>query len=217
MNTSDPSLRILLFGATGRTGKIFLKMALDKGYQVTAIVRSPAKIETSHPNLTVVQGNVMQLQSFRTIVPSHNVVISCIGVSSTKPTTLYSQGTANILKAMSENNISRILCISAAAVETSPKLPLFLRLISRYVVQRIFRHPYSDARQMEDLLRKSNTNWTSVRPPVLKDKAFTGNYRYAVNDWLEKCVSINRADLAFFILENITDSRTYKSVVEVAN
>jgi putative NADH-flavin reductase len=217
MNASKQSLRILLFGATGRTGKIFLQMALDKGYQVTAIARSPAQIKIEHPNLIVVQGNVMQFQSFRTIGQNHNVVVSCIGVSSTKPTTLYSQGTANILKAMNENKISRLLCISAAAVETSPKLPLFLRLISKYVVQRIFRHPYSDAHQMEVLLRNSNTNWTSVRPPVLKDKAFTGNYRYAVNDWLEKCISINRSDLAFFLLENITNSQTYKSIVEVAN
>src|SRR5690606_34309727 len=126
----------------------------------------------------------MQLQSFRSMAHGQDAIISCIGASSTEPTALYSQGTANILAVMMETGISRIMCISAAAIETSPKLSPVLRLISRYVIQRIFRHPYSDAHRMEALLRNSDTEWTSIRPPILKDKAPTWHYRFAVNEWL---------------------------------
>lgn len=217
MNISNQKLNLLLFGATGRTGRHFLKMALDIGHHVSAIVRNPDKIEIAHPHLEVIKGDVMNLDDLAGKFQGYDAVISCIGETSRKPTTLYSKGITNMLVAMQEAGIKRIMCISAAAIETSPKLPFMLRLVSKYVVRRMFRHPYEDNRRMEAMLRESDTDWTSVRPPILKDKPFTGKYRYAANDWLDSCISINRADLAAFLLENITNPLTYKAAVEVAN
>lgn len=217
MNGSNQKLNLLLFGATGRTGRIFLQMALEAGHHISAVVRNPEKVTISHLHLNIIRGDVTQLQSFNTIAKGHDAVISCIGAQSRNPTTLYSQGVANMLSAMQGAGINRIMCMSASAIETSPKLSFVLRLVAKYVLQRVFRHPYADNRRMEAILRESGTNWTSFRPPRLKDKPPTGKYRYAINDWLDKCLSINRADLAYFILQNITNENTYKAVVEVAN
>lgn len=39
-------LKLVVFGATGRTGKEVVKQALEKGHHVTAVVRTPEKMNT---------------------------------------------------------------------------------------------------------------------------------------------------------------------------
>lgn len=209
--------RILLFGASGRTGALVLAMALEAGNEVTAVVRNAAKLSVDHPNLTIVEGDSTVFSSFKDAAKGKDTLVSCIGVSSNGPTTLYSQSTSNMLKAMGGAGIRRILCVSAAGIETNPKLPFVHRFISKHIVQRVFRHPYADCRSMEAMLRESNTEWTAVRPPMLQNRSFTGKYRYRANGWLAHCIRINRADLACFLLESIDNPETYRAVVEVAN
>ena len=47
------TMKVLVFGATGTTGREVVKQALDLGYQVSAFVRDPAKVALEHKNLTV--------------------------------------------------------------------------------------------------------------------------------------------------------------------
>ncbi|WP_168207741.1 NAD(P)-dependent oxidoreductase [Spirosoma sp. KCTC 42546] len=218
MNTpTHKQLSILVFGATGGTGSQFVKLALEAGHRVTAIVRNPAALAQQHPNLRVVKGDAMVLETFSTQVQGHNAVVSCLGVKKLKPTTVYSVSVANILRAMQGTDVSRLLCISSSAIEVSPKLPWVLRMLTKYVLARIFKHVYADTRLMEQALKKSNVDWTSVRPPRLTNKPLTENYRYAINTFLDKCFQISRADLAHFMLHHLTDRQMIRAVVEVAN
>ncbi|WP_198174905.1 NAD(P)-dependent oxidoreductase [Spirosoma arboris] len=218
MNTSTQTpLSILVFGATGGTGKQFVELALAAGHRITAIVRNPATITQQHPNLRVVQGDSMELNTFAAEVDGHDAVVSCLGVKKLKPTTVYSVSVANILKAMQGTTVKRLICISSSAIEVSPKLPWALRMLTKYVLSRIFKHIYADTRLMEQILKQSSVDWTSVRPPRLIDKPLTGTYRYAINDYLVRCFQISRADLACFMLDHITDTQMIRAVVEVAN
>ena len=49
-------MNILVFGASGRTGRELVKQALAQGQTVTAFVRHPASFDLAHPQLKVVQG-----------------------------------------------------------------------------------------------------------------------------------------------------------------
>jgi len=91
---------IVVFGGTGRTGRHVITQALDNGYYVTAIARNPAAVNTTHPWLTVVKGDILQAASFAEHMQGRHAVISCTGTESGKPTKLYSQGVQNILAAM---------------------------------------------------------------------------------------------------------------------
>jgi putative NADH-flavin reductase len=51
-------MKLLVLGATGATGKLFVSQALDAGHEVTAYVRDPAKATQQQRNLTVVSGQV---------------------------------------------------------------------------------------------------------------------------------------------------------------
>jgi len=56
--------KIVVFGANGRTGEFIVLHALDRNFQVTAIVRNPASFEVTHPGLTIVKGDILKPESF---------------------------------------------------------------------------------------------------------------------------------------------------------
>lgn len=215
-NHSSPTLHILLFGGTGRTGRHVINLALDRGYAVTVVARNPAALQLTHTLLNVVKGDILQPETFAEYMAGKDAVISCTGTDSGKPTKIYSQGVQNILKAMQAAGVKRIMCISADAVVINPKLPFIYKLVAKYVLWKILKNPFTDLLLMEKILEHSNTDWTVVRPPQLTNKPFTGKYRVAINSYLEKCLRISRANVAHFFVNNITNAATYKSVAEIA-
>lgn len=50
-------MKVIIFGATGGVGQSVVKQAIEAGFEVTAFVRTPAKLETAHENLQVIQGD----------------------------------------------------------------------------------------------------------------------------------------------------------------
>lgn len=208
-------MKLIVFGSTGRTGRKIVEQALNAGHYVTAVARNPAAFGMKHAHLEIVKGDVFQPATFHLAMKEQDAVLSAIGASSTKPTTVYSEGISNIVSAMQKNAVQRIICISASAVVTSPKLSFPVRVMTK-LLQRILGNMYSDLLKMEQVVKQTNLAWTVVRPPRLTKAGLQNKYRFAVNEWLPHCISISRADLAHFMLQHIHDSNTYQSIVEVA-
>lgn len=217
---TPPVYRLLVMGANGGIGKQCVELALQAGHKVTAVLRTPANLTLTHHNLEVVKGDIMDPRTFEKYLENKDAVISAIGVSggfgSDKPTTLYSVGNANLLQAMQRAGVKRIFFISASAIEISPVLPFFIRLVAKYIVQKLLRNMYADLRKMEALVKKSNTLWTIMRPPQLSNKPVTGQYRIAINAFLKNCLKISRADVAHFIINNINNPATYNATIEIS-
>ena len=57
------SMRILIFGATGGTGRELTSQALQRGHAVTAFVRTPGKLTVVDSRLRVVQGDIQRAES----------------------------------------------------------------------------------------------------------------------------------------------------------
>jgi uncharacterized protein len=70
---------IALFGATGATGSQVIKHALEQGYKIQALARTPSKIKVEHHNLTVIQGDFENMQAVQAVVKGANYVIVCAG------------------------------------------------------------------------------------------------------------------------------------------
>ncbi|MFB0494674.1 putative NADH-flavin reductase [Mucilaginibacter sp. OAE612] len=219
MQQNTPIYKLVIVGANGGIGRQCVEQALQAGHLVTAILRNPAKLAIEHPNLKKVSGDVMQPGAFENHFENQDAVISAIGVAggfgSDKPTALYSQGNANVLKAMEQKGIKRMFLISASAIEISPVLPFYIRLIEKYVVQKLLKHMYTDLLKMEAVIKSSNISWTIIRPPQLTNQAVTGTYRIAINTFLKNCLKISRADVAHFIINNVATRDTYQATVEI--
>lgn len=166
-------MKILVIGANGGIGKQMVEMALHKGYEVTAVLRNPARLSITHANLTIFKGDILQPETFEKYLENSDAVISAIGVSGgllgDKPTTLYSQGNASLLRAMHKMGAKRAFFISASALDISPLQPFFVKLVTRFIIQKLLRHMYTDLREMEKTIRESSVQWTIIRPPQLTD------------------------------------------------
>jgi uncharacterized protein YbjT (DUF2867 family) len=212
-----PPARLVLFGATGGTGRELLRRALAAGGAVTALVRRPEALDVGHPNLTVVPGDVLRPDDVRAAVGAGAVVVSALGVGySRKPTTLYSAGTANVLAAMRAAGAGRFVCLSTSALDVSPAGGWFQRLFVGQFLQRVVRAPYDDMRLMEDLIRASDVDWTIVRAAKLTNRRAKGRYRAGDPGTLPAAWSVSRADLAGYLLALPADPTTSRRTIEIA-
>ena len=208
-------MKVLVFGASGGTGRELLKQALDKSMEVTAFVRDSTKVEDiQHPNLSVVSGNVLNIEDVGRAVAGHDAVLYTIGAGP-KRTSIREQGTRTVIEAMEAANVKRLVCLSSFGVGDSRT---DLSFFTRYVVVGIFlRHAFADHERQESVVKKCALDWTLVRPPRLKDGAHTGKYQHGpalaygnIKGW------ISRGDLADFMLKQLEDDRYIRQAPRVS-
>ncbi len=169
-------MKLLLLGATGRTGKHILKQALDRGHQVNAIVRDVSKVKTKHDRLQLFQGFPSDQDLIRKAIQDCQAVLVALNVSRQSdwpwaslrsPKTLVSNTISQLVEVMPEQNIDRILTISAwGANETFTELPSWFRLLIR---NSNIRFPYEDHERHEEILKSSKLNYTTLRPAGLSN------------------------------------------------
>jgi nucleoside-diphosphate-sugar epimerase len=133
-----------------------------------------------------------------------------------------------IIQAMKATDVRRIVVVSAAPVGTMPSAGrphppkhdpgdgFWMRNLLSPMIKTVLRKHYADLAAMEDALRDSNLDWTSVRPPQLVDKPLTGVYRTANDQNLRGGVKISRADVAHFMLAALEKPATIGRAVGVA-
>ena len=76
-------MKIIVFGATGGTGKLIVTQALAKGHSVTAFVRNPEGLPQD-PHLRVIQGDVFDFGAVVDAVRGHRAVLSALGARTRK-------------------------------------------------------------------------------------------------------------------------------------
>ena len=73
-------MKLLVFGASGGTGRRLVQQALQQGHVVTAFARDPSKIRLAHENLRVVRGDILQPDSVESAVAGQEAVLSALGI-----------------------------------------------------------------------------------------------------------------------------------------
>ncbi|MFN2476675.1 MAG: NAD(P)-dependent oxidoreductase [Chthoniobacterales bacterium] len=198
-------MRLLVIGATGGTGKQLVQQALAQGHHVTALVRTPAKVEITHACLRVLRGDVLDEASLETAMLGQDAVLSALGhIVFYKPTTILSEGTRNIMRAMKSCEVRRFVCESSLGVgDTVGRLGLLPTLL---FVPLVLPFYVRDRLRKEELITRSKAEWIIVRPTVLTNGAATSKYQHGLevgNYFLGNRVS--RADVADFMLKQLRD------------
>ncbi len=201
-------MKLLIIGGTGGTGKELIKQALDEDHDITVLVRNPKKVHTVHPNLRILEGNVLDSNSVERAVIGQDAVLSALGHKRFFiKTTILSKGTNNIINAMNKNGVRRLICITSLGVNDSRyRLGLYYTLFTIPVILFFY---FLDKSKQEKLIRKSGLEWTIVRPGQLFNGKIRENYKHGSNVGhyiLTKIIS--RADVAHFMLSQLHD-KTY--------
>lgn len=210
---------LAVFGANGPTGRQVVRQALTAGHHVTAVTRKPDQYPLSSPRLDVVATDVTDPDGVeRVLSTGPQAVISTFGVPYSKnEITVYSQGIANITRAMTIHNVKRLVCVSSTTVATeeAPGESLFWRkALSPFLRNIVGRTLYDDMQRMEEIVQSSSLEWTVVRPGGLFDAAEpTDDYEVAPRRLPGRVTS--RADLAETLIREATAPRHSRSIIEV--
>lgn len=205
-----------IFGATGRTGKILVAQALEAGYEVAAFARTPSKLGIEHERLNVVQGDVQDAESVASAISGTDAVLSVLGPTSNEPTYEVSKGMANILEAMEEHEVRRLVqSVGAGVGDPNDKPGLFDKVI-KVALKLASRHVYEDMVRVNDLIRASDRGWTLVRVPMLTDDPPKGDLKVG---YLGQGVGsrVSRADMAAFILKQAEDDTYVRQAPVISN
>ena len=197
-------MRLLVVGATGGTGRQLVEQALQRGHDVTAFVRKPAALKMSHQQLTIAQGDVLDAASLGKAVAGQDAVLCALGHKRwLYPTRILSQGTANIISAMQQAGVRRLVCETSLGVGDSlGRMGLYYTL---FVIPFILPFYYWDKGRQEEVVRSSDRDWVIVRPGALNNGAKRGGCRHGlrIGNYLWT-VGISRADTAAFMLDQVT-------------
>jgi putative NADH-flavin reductase len=208
-------MKLVVLGATGATGLEIVRQSIERGHSVTAFVRSPGRLKPFRDRITVEQGDLLNSAELEKVIQGHDAVLSGFG-----PRVPVSKAVANLLQqfavaltsAMLHARVKRVVVESVAFLFRDSIVPptyLFGRLFFPGIV--------ADSSAMERVFRKSQLDWTIVRPPRLTDKPYTGKYRVGEDHLPRFGFTISRADVADFLVKAVDDRSSIHKIIGICN
>jgi putative NADH-flavin reductase len=205
-------VRVVVFGAAGKTGRLVVERSLGHGHEVTAFVHN-TPLEVRSEALSVVPGDVRDLDAVKAVVVGQQAVAFALSQGSGAGTDVHEAGISNVIYAMAESMVSRLAAVSAAG--TFARKDKNLSFAYRTLIATALRPVYDDLEAMEQRIMASDLDWTIVRPVGLTDDPPSGQYRVSLDgSLLSKSARISRADVASLVVKALeTDTYWRRSVV----
>ena len=199
-------MKITVLGANGKTGVELVKQAVNAGHTVTGVVRKDdAK---NNPKALYVVGDATDIQTVIDASAGSDAIISVLGGTNMS---LITSAMKAVVASSKTTGVKRVILMSSFAVETE-KLQGLAKLIGIAGKKMI-----NDKATGEDLLRKSDLDWTIVYATVLTNEQKSSRVRVVPSD--EKISMKNkiaRADVATWILNEVENNEHVKEDVTIS-
>ena len=212
-------MKILLLGATGRTGKHVLEQVLEQGYQVSCLVRKPKRL-IPQQNLSIFEGDPRNTSDLQSAIEGCQAIISVLNISRTSdflwarlrtPKTFLSDTMSAVVEVATKNKIAKVILCSAWGVSDSRKdIPFWFRWTIDY---SNIKYAYLDHERQEELLKLSGINYTIVRPVGLTNFNKNLAIKKSENNVPKPSLLISRKAVAIFMVDSLEDSsRNHKTI-----
>jgi putative NADH-flavin reductase len=212
-------MKLAVFGATGGVGREVVTQALDAGHHVRAYVRNPAKVDLTHPNLTVIAGELTDREAVQRAVHGADAVISALGPSLDRKATGMPlvDGTRTIVDTMPAEGVDRYIGMATPSLRDPRDTGSLLGRIVPFMGRTVLSRAYRELLDMSYLVTDSPLSWTIARFTRPTDGARTGTIRsgYLGRDRIR--ARITRADIATFLLDQTTDTRFQRAAPAISN
>jgi putative NADH-flavin reductase len=200
------SARLLVLGATGRTGRELVAQARERGHDVTVLVRDPGRLDPAPSGVRVVTGGLADPAALDDALEGRDAVLCALGPRSPAALLrcrLMRDSMDALLPAMERRGARRLVLLSALGAGRSAAVaPRPLRLAFRTLLRTVGR----DKAASEEAIRASAVDWTIVYPPALTDGPRTGRLRTGDDLHLRGVPKVSRADLADFMLSQVENA-----------
>jgi putative NADH-flavin reductase len=192
-------MKVVVFGATGRTGRLLVEGALARGHNVTAFVRAPNELGALEARVRVVRGDVLDGGAVSDAVDGQVAALVALGDGATQ---VAARGSLNVVRSMQRYGVRRLVVLSSASV-APPDEPGHPGLFARLRDPGSRSGAVAELRRMEISVRQSELDWTLVRAAHLVDGQATGVYRAEPGYSPPGGKKISRADVAAFMLDEL--------------
>ena len=199
-------MRIALIGATGFVGSAILKEALDRGHEVTAIVRHTEKLQ-SHPKLHPQKGDIYNADEVARFVAGHDAVISAFNPGWSDPDIYNHQvkGTRSIIDGVKKSGVKRLLFVGGAgSLEVKPGV----QSVDTPDFPKEWKQGSLASREALNQLRKeSGLEWSFLSPSAdLSPGQRTGKFRLGTDQLLKDAKGesrISTQDYAMAMIDEV--------------
>jgi uncharacterized protein YbjT (DUF2867 family) len=164
---NEPAISIFVMGATGGTGRLVVREALERGHDVTAFVRDPTRLPIRHPNLDVRIGDALDESSILQALRPEQRIVCCLGIGPNGPRDFHASTSRTILAAAAQRDVSRIVVLSSLGTGSSahrrtPVLALMFGVMrATWILE--------DKAHQEQLFLASGRNVTLLQPGLLNN------------------------------------------------
>lgn len=204
-------MKIVIFGASGGTGRELLRQGKAQGHEITAFVRNPRSLPDQQ-GVRIVIGDAMDAQAVAKAVAGQDAVLSALGPRTLAKDAMLLESMKNILAAMQQNGVRRLIVLGAAGVwpGATNELSAGGKLMTLFLHSVMLKQVFAEHREMQTLIRNSATEWTVVQPPFLSNAPGHGKYRVSGDSLPSRGMRIARADVANFMLAQLSSMEWVK-------
>lgn len=206
-------MNVIIFGASGGIGKWAVKHALAKGYNVTAYLRNPGKLDVQNEKLRVVKGEVSDYETMRSALKDQDAVIWCVGIPMTNNYEKMEAlaGHQNLLNAMKETGVKRLVDWGTPSVPFEKDKKAFVTVVPGIMAGILFKKAKQEMIAIGQLLKESDLDWTLVRFMMPKDTTYTGKVKIGFGD-VKMSLAISREDIGAFMVEQVESKHYIRSM-----
>ena len=215
-------MKILVLGATGRTGKHIITEALKRGHKISAIARDPGKLKDF--NIDITQGTPYDYDTVEKALSGCDAVINTLNVSRktdnpwdalAAPEDLISKSAANAITAMEKNGIKRFVALGTIGAGRSWKsAPAMLKF---FVSMSNLKYAFRDHGKQEELLEKSSLDYTVCRAPMLSNKINKRGVAASPKGNKPASTVLSRNSAAEFFLNILENNQHIRETINLAN
>ena len=217
-------MKIALIGASGFVGAAVLAELLERGHQVTALVRDPSRLD-ARAGLAVRVADAYDSAAVADAVREHDAVVSAFNPGWQAPD-LYAQfmrGSRAIERGVEASGVKRLIVVGGAgSLFVAPGVQL---VDTPAFTDHVPANIVPGARAARDALAGMQGNrtldWTFLSPPaMLAPGARSGAYRVGGDELLmadDKPAGISVADLAVALVDELENPRHVQGRFTVAS
>ena len=209
-------MKLTIFGATGRTGKLLVKKALDSGHTVTAYVRTPSKLNIEHNNLIVIRGELSELDSVADAIAGSDAVLSGLGAVRGGSHEVMVPAATSILAGMKKHNVKRLVWATGAGVPAPQDQPAFPNKVIGFLLKLTAKQVLEDSLKGVEMIKASGLDWIIARGPMLNDEPGSGEYRVGYVS-KEMGRTLSREDFAEFMLSQVESNDWINKMPAISN
>lgn len=197
-------MNLAILGATGRTGVEVVRAALARGHTVTVLARDPRKASDLLPaEAGVVEGDLTDAASISAVVAGADAVLDVSGPVKGSPSDLRRCASRHLVAAMQEHGVKRLVLLTGAGVRVDGDRPKIADRAIRGLMSRLQPEILEDGQAAVATVQAAPLDWTVVRAPRLRDAGRRGEVRVAAHVGGDTGVTLGRADLAEFLLDEV--------------